>query len=156
MAEPSPPYDVSDLVAYLDGSWRVGRVVEDHATHGIGRFEGTLVCVPEIGVGSSITMREDGVLDWSGMRRPAFRATRLRVTDNPGVGEMFFDDGRFFHGLDLRTGTCAVVHPCAPDTYDGTFTVLGPDEWSYEWWVSGPRKDLRLTTHLTRECPPSR
>ncbi|MGH3359873.1 MAG: DUF6314 family protein [Nocardioidaceae bacterium] len=155
MAVPSPPYAVEDLLAYLAGRWSVVRVIEDRSAGVVGGFEGTLDCTPDADA-ATLTMHEHGELDWSGVRRPAFRTTRLAVGDQPGVAEVRFDDGRLFHTLDLRSGVWVADHPCAPDAYEGTFTVNGRDAWAYEWRVTGPRKDLLLRSRVTRERPPSR
>ncbi|MFI9201190.1 DUF6314 family protein [Streptomyces sp. NPDC053048] len=60
---------------------------------------------------------------------------------------------------DLRSGHWAVHHPCAPDRYDGTFTVLSPDEWQLHWRTTGPAKDYaqRSVYRRMREtaCAPS-
>ena len=120
-----------------------------------GRFEGTLHCAED--GENALVMTEDGDLDWMGLRRPAFRVTRLVVPgDEPGLGQVMFEDGRHFHDLDLRSGEYEPTHPCAPDVYRGRFVAHGPDEWSYEWLVGGPRKDLRLTSRLSRQRPANR
>jgi hypothetical protein len=41
-------------------------------------------------------------------------------------------------------------HWCDPDTYRVAYTWEGPDRFSYSWDVTGPRKDLLLTSHLVR------
>lgn len=146
------PYPVDDLIGYLAGRWRVERDVEDRTAGAAGRFAGELLC--EYDAPGALTMRERGELDWSGVRAPAYRTTRLLA--DGGAGRVVFEDGRPFHDLDLRSGGCAVTHGCAPDTYRGSFVVDGPDAWRYEWLVSGPRKDLRLRSRLTREAPYSR
>lgn len=141
-------YPVEDLLGYLEGRWTIDRTLEDHGTDQYGRFAGELRCRREDT--RSMLLSEHGELDWGGMRRAAFRATRLVIGDEAWAGEMSFADGRRFHRLDLRTGSCAAVHPCAPDTYEGVFDVAGPDDWSYAWHVSGPGKNLRLTSKLRR------
>lgn len=144
------PHAVADLLAYLEGRWSVERTVEDRAGGGRGRFLGELRCTRGDGPGL-LTMHEDGELDWAGVRRRAFRTTRLVVAgDDPGIGYVTFDDGRHFHDLDLRSGRWDAAHPCAPDAYRGTFVVHGPDRWAYGWLVTGPKKDLRLATELDR------
>lgn len=65
--------------------------------------------------------------------------------------DVFFDDGRPFHRLDLSAGMDNPEHPCSPDVYRGSFLVSGPDAWSYEWSVTGPAKDLLLTSELRRD-----
>ena len=63
---------------------------------------------------------------------------------------MRFADGRFFHGLDLRSGRHIADHPCSADLYRGDFTVRDADHWRVVWRVRGPAKDLELVTEYAR------
>ncbi|MCZ9342306.1 DUF6314 family protein, partial [Streptomyces sp. TRM76130] len=67
--------------------------------------------------------------------------------------EVRFADGRFFHDLDLTTGRHVTGHPCAADLYRGEFTVRDRDRWRTVWQVTGPAKNLLLTTEYARETP---
>jgi hypothetical protein len=66
-----------------------------------------------------------------------------------------FADGRPFH--PWRPGT-EVVHDCAPDVYRGTIhaTATAPvDSWTVVWQASGPAKDYRMDSTLTRPGTPT-
>ena len=73
-----------------------------------------------------------------------------------GEVEVRFEDGTFFHRLDLRTGSAQVRHVCAPDRYDGRYRVLGPDRWLLTWHVTGPRKRHRIASRFVRAPDPDR
>lgn len=95
--------------------------------------------------------QERGSLTWAGAAPTiATRELLWRATGSAPVVEVFFADGRFFHGLDLSDGEDTPVHQCAPDHYLGSFVLQDRDRWRYTWRVSGPSKDLTLDTRLTR------
>ncbi|MFF2506726.1 DUF6314 family protein [Streptomyces sp. NPDC058067] len=151
------PWPVEDALAYLAGRWDVERVVRDL---GDGGSEGTFTGTTDFtgfsgfsdfpGEGAGLLHREVGVFVWRGVERPATRTLRFLPGDVAGTAVVRFSDGRFFHGLDLRTGRHTADHPCAADLYRGEFEVSGPDRWRMEWRVRGPSKDLVLTTAYTR------
>ena len=96
-----------------------------------------------------LLQRESGDFTWRGATRPAERTLRfLRGPD--GTADVRFADGRFFHGLDLRSGRHIADHPCSADLYRGDFTVRDADHWRVVWRVRGPAKDLELVTEYAR------
>ncbi|MFF7451392.1 MULTISPECIES: DUF6314 family protein [unclassified Streptomyces] len=141
-------WPVTDVLAYLAGSWRVGRAVRDLASGGTGEFSGTTLFRPLDGGG--LLHHESGTFVWQGVPRPAERTLRFLPGSSAAEAEVCFADGRFFHTLDLSLGHHLADHPCAADLYRGEFTVLDEDRWRSVWRVGGPAKDLVLTTHYTR------
>ncbi|MFI7009617.1 DUF6314 family protein [Streptomyces sp. NPDC050145] len=141
---------VPDALGFLGGRWDVERSVRDLSEDVTGRFVGTT----DFGLAGDgeggLRHFESGAFTWRGVARPAERTLFFRPGDEPGTVVVRFADGRFFHGLDLRTGTHVTDHPCAADLYRGTFTVTGPDVWRSVWRVRGPAKDLLLTTDYRR------
>ncbi|MFF8969347.1 DUF6314 family protein [Streptomyces sp. NPDC014995] len=141
-------WPVRDVLAYLAGSWRVGRTVRDLTSGDEGRFEGTTVFGPlEEG---GLLHHESGTFTWRGVPRPAERTLRFLPGPTPGTADVRFADGRPFHDLDLTTGRHVARHPCAADLYRGEFTVRDADHWRTVWRVGGPAKDLLLTTDYVR------
>ncbi|MFE0043005.1 DUF6314 family protein [Streptomyces albireticuli] len=132
------PYPVPDAAAYLTGEWAVERVLSDLAADRRGSFRGTAV-FREADDGR-LTHTEDGELRWEGATSTAGR-TLVLLPAADGTCEVLFSDGRFFHDLDLRTGHWTVSHPCAADSYEGTFDVVSHDEWRVRWRTTGPAKD---------------
>jgi hypothetical protein len=63
---------------------------------------------------------------------------------------VFFADGRFFHRAEITEGRARVCHDCAPDKYIGRYCFQGPDRWSLSWRVTGPRKDLVVSSVFSR------
>ncbi|WP_190139061.1 DUF6314 family protein [Streptomyces longispororuber] len=145
-----------DVLAYLAGSWRVERTVRDFAAGAQGgpggpvegRFRGTTRFTPSDGGG--LLHRESGSFTWRGVTRPAERTLLFLPGEPAGTAVVRFADGRFFHGLDLRSGRHTADHPCAADLYRGDFVVDGEDAWRTRWRVRGPAKDLLLTTAYVR------
>ncbi|MGK5629992.1 DUF6314 family protein [Streptomyces sp. URMC 123] len=151
---PVPPtsptaYPVPDAAAHLAGRWTVDRVLRDLATGTHGSFRGTADFTPAPDGDGCLLHIEDGELDWAGARGRAGRTLRLLPAPD-GTAEVTFADGRPFHDLDLRTGHWTTRHPCGPDVYDGTFTVLSADTWRVSWRVTGRAKDQLLTTVYRR------
>ncbi|WP_431032461.1 DUF6314 family protein [Streptomyces sp. P6-2-1] len=142
---------VPDLLAFLQGRWRVRRTAEDLHTGTRGHFTGTaeFTALP----GGGLRHHEEGTFTWDGVARPAYRTLRWLPHRAPAAARVTFDDGRFFHDIDLSAGHAVADHPCSLDLYRGEFTVSGPHLWSVVWRVAGPAKDLVLRTEHTRETP---
>jgi hypothetical protein len=147
-------WPVTDVLAYLAGSWRVERTVRDLASAAEGTFSGTTVFEaqdkPDEGE-SGLLHHESGTFVWQGVARPAERTLRFLPGDGPGRADVRFSDGRPFHDLDLTSGRHIADHPCAADLYRGEFTVHDTDRWRTVWQVGGPTKHLILTTDYTRD-----
>ncbi|MEV1022483.1 DUF6314 family protein [Streptomyces sp. NPDC050264] len=141
-------WPVSDVLAFLAGSWHVERTVRDLADDVTGRFTGTTEFTAADGGG--LLHVESGVFEWRGVARPAERTLRYLPDGTPGTAVVRFSDGRFFHGLDLRGGHHIADHPCSADLYRGEFEVYDADSWRTVWRVKGPAKDLVLTTDYRR------
>jgi hypothetical protein len=78
---------------------------------------------------------------------------RLLVAVRPSVPcivDVTFDDGRFFHRADLSSGSDTFVHGCAPDTYNGRWTVDSADRFRLTWDVEGPAKQLTIRSTYSR------
>ncbi|GAB2826068.1 DUF6314 family protein [Streptomyces daliensis] len=145
-----PAHPVPDALAYLAGRWRVERELREETSGHSGRFTGTAdFRATESGEWLHV---EEGVLVWEGAAREAGRTLRVRPLAD-GTAEVAFGDGRPFHTLDLREGRWTAVHPCAADRYEGTFTVISPDEWRLRWRVRGPAKDQVLDSVYRRDAP---
>nr|WP_307804771.1 DUF6314 family protein [Streptomyces sp. VRA16 Mangrove soil] len=144
-------WPVSDVLVYLTGSWRVERTVRDLAADATGTFTGTTEFTAAAGGG--LRHFESGSFTWHGTTRPAERTLFFEPDpDAPGAAVVRFGDGRFFHGLDLRTGRHVADHPCSADLYRGEFTVYDAGRWRTVWRVKGPAKDLLLTTDYRRQA----
>lgn len=146
MSEPANTLPVADPVAFLAGTWHVDRDLHEALGDRSGRFVGTAVFVPEDG-GLRWTETGDARLgDYSGA---ASRVLLVRPATDGGW-EVRFDDGRFFHPLDLRDGRSRVDHPCGEDHYRGEIRVETEDRFVIAWRVHGPRKDQTIVSRYTR------
>ena len=137
---------IADLRGFLEGGWSLVRLIDDRRAGQRGSFEGRVDFVRD---GGALWYRETGEMRLGDFRGRATRAYRF---DFPArhAARVHFDDGRFFHDLDLRGGRAAVLHLCGEDRYHGAFRVTGQDAWEVGWEIQGPRKDLRLEARLTR------
>ena len=64
--------------------------------------------------------------------------------------DIAFDDGRFFHRVDLSSGADAFVHGCAPDTYSGSWAIYSPDQFTVRWTIEGPAKRIAIGSNYRR------
>ncbi|WP_026820145.1 DUF6314 family protein [Arthrobacter castelli] len=138
----------TDLWAFLTGRWQLTRRLVDRSTAVEGRFDGVVRFAPDV---DALLHDESGVLAWPGRDKvPATRQLRWLPASSPWAADVCFDDGRPFHHLDLSSGPDQPSHDCRPDIYRGHFEILAPDEWMYEWEVTGPQKNLLLVSRLSR------
>ncbi|GAB3541867.1 DUF6314 family protein [Arthrobacter tecti] len=139
------------LRAFLPGTWEVRRTLKDLTSGTKGTFNGTATFTKHDDDGA-LLHREHGTLAWAGLAPTT--ATRA-LTWRPGIDDysmnVFFEDGRFFHALNLENGSDTPEHLCQPDLYRGSFAIKDSDSWNYTWRVTGPNKNLRLTTRLSRQ-----
>ncbi|HEY0870351.1 MAG TPA: DUF6314 family protein, partial [Acidothermaceae bacterium] len=125
---------VADLAAYLLGRWSIEREIVD--AHHTGFFRGNAEFTGDDGV---VDWIEAGQLQWAGETHQAGRRLLLAVRpDSLSVADVAFDDGRFFHRLDLSRGCDTFVHGCAPDTYIGSWAVDDSDQFTIRWTIEGP------------------
>jgi hypothetical protein len=105
--------------------------------------------------GAALVYREDGIIDWQDFSGKCHRVYFYRPRAATLV-EVYFEDGRLFHRLDLSQGPSegggfAVSHSCPPDVYRGAYRFQTPARWSLRWQVAGPRKDYALETDYVRD-----
>lgn len=124
-------------VSGLVGEWQLERRVVDRGLSSYGRVAGTLVIEPD---NDRLVWYEQGTWTMAGRSHPFTRT--YHISD----GWVFFDDGRPFH--PWLPGEW-VDHLCGEDTYRGLLDV-GAARIRTLWDVSGPAKDQRIVTRLTR------
>jgi Family of unknown function (DUF6314) len=140
-------YAVSDLAAFLLGRWSIDRkIVDSHAT---GVFRGSAEFIGDDGI---VQWIETGELQWAGETHQAGRRLLLAVRpDALCSADVAFDDGRFFHTVELSSGRDTFVHGCAPDTYSGSWAVDAADHFTIRWTVEGPAKAITIVSSYRRD-----
>jgi hypothetical protein len=134
------------LADFLDGEWRLIRRMRDIGRGDMGRLAGEARFIREApGV---LAFEEQGMLSLGAMRTEAQRAYRYETTET-GF-RVLFPDGRFFHEAHLADGRAEVAHDCAPDLYRGRYRFETPDRWWLSWRITGPRKDLVISSLFLR------
>lgn len=136
------------------GRWSVQRTLVDRAAGTRGTFAG-VVTFSETDDDGALRFHEEGTVRWPAAEGgtftgPATRDYVLRPTDSPDAMDMEFPDGRPFHRMSFTADASQDRHWCDPDTYRVTYSLTGPDQFSYAWDVTGPRKDLLLESVLRR------
>lgn len=140
------PQPIQDLARFLVGQWRIRRRMLSLYPRAMGAAQGTARFSPQPG---GLEYSEAVEVDYDGHRGQARRAYRYRLGE-PGLAWVDFEDGRFFHALDLRMGHWRAEHHCGDDLYRGGFRVLGSGAWIARWRVVGPRKNQLITTLYER------
>jgi Family of unknown function (DUF6314) len=135
--------------ARTSGLWTVQRDLLDRATGTRGTFSGVVHFVP--GDDDGLTLREEGTMRWPAFTGPATREYVLKSTARPDTLDVFFPDGRPFHSMSFTPAANLDQHWCDPDTYRVAYTFGDANSFSYSWDVTGPRKDLLLTSRLLRQ-----
>ncbi|HUZ21502.1 MAG TPA: DUF6314 family protein [Acidimicrobiales bacterium] len=140
---------ISDLAAFLGGSWDVERRLVDHAGGATLRFDGTARWRPR--AAAELAYDERGVLARADGRDEAWRELRYARLDG-GRAEVRYADGRPFHELDLSRGRWRTLVACGRDVYAGLFVVVAPDQLVVRWRVRGPAKAYSSTTCYRRRA----
>ena len=129
MGEKENCFPVNGLRAFLQGEWNLERRVYDRRAGQEGRLTGSARFVPE---GEGLLYREEGRLAIGDHEGPALQSYRYTFPA-PERAAVQFNDGRFFHELDLGSGAWRCTHLCDPDRYDGAFTALDASSWRVVW-----------------------
>jgi hypothetical protein len=136
-------------LASLLGAWSFTRWIEDRrAGQGIdasGRVE--IAATPQ-----GATYDETAEMRLPG-QTPLQATRRYLLEARAGQLHFLFDDGRFFHALDLAEATPRCHHDCPPDSYDVTYDFTGWPVWRATWSVTGPRKNYTMTTTYRPAAP---
>ena len=140
----------SGIRDYFAGSWAYLRLLHDRRRESSGSILG---CCVFAAAGRELFYHESGSLDFAGARGTAQRSYRYSFPEAYRA-EVFFADGRSFHGMDLAAGEGCFNHSCPPDLYVGSGRLISAEIWQLNWRVTGPKKDLLLETHYQRFADP--
>ena len=128
------------------GRWQLTRRIDDQFSGQIGQFDGVADFSPQGADG--LTYHETGQMAYgAGPRMLAERRYQWRF-DEDGV-EVFFADGRPFHGFHTDRVTDRARHLCGADLYRVSYDFAAFPDWTATWTVEGPRK---LYTSISRYC----
>lgn len=130
------------------GTWVLSRRIEDLRLGLRGNFAGSAVFEPS---GSLVLQREEGVLRFGDA--PPMQATRRYLWDEAdGRIVLQFEDGRPFHDFQAD-GSALATHLCGADNYNVRYDFTEWPVWRSQWQVTGPRKDLILSSQFSRDSP---
>lgn len=121
--------------------WRVERTLEDRRRGERWAFRGVASFAP----GEARWVYEErGRLVGP---RGANSASRRYLYQARGSDvDVYFEDGRFFHSLSAEQfPDFSFDHRCGRDLYRGALRINTRD-WVLGWTVTGPQKDLRIST----------
>jgi hypothetical protein len=127
----------------LLGTWVLDRSVDDRRTGERHTVSGSTT-LEALGP-DRVAWAEAGTMTTAdGRSFPVQR--RLDVVRRSDAWWVLFADGREFHPWSPGD---VVVHDCAPDVYRGEVRV-DDDGWDVVWEATGPAKDYRMVSRLTR------
>ena len=139
-------FPIVDLKAYLEGAWRICRRIDDQRRGERGTFDGEATFSREK---ATLRYHERGVLRLNDFEGEGSRGY-VYAFPAAAIAEVYFEDGRFFHTLDLTSGIWSAEHTCGEDLYRGEFVVVDADLWGAVWHVNGLRKKLILDAEYRR------
>ena len=134
----------------FDGGWTIGRWIEDRALDRRIQFVGRAVFTPA-GEGV-LSYHEDGRMHGPGL--DPIRAERRHTWrfDEGRTIHVDFEDGRPFYDFDPLAARPRATHDCPPDLYAIALDFGAWPEWKTVWTVSGPEKDMTITSIYRREA----
>ena len=124
------------------GVWQLSRTITDRRLGQDSHLSGTLT----LSEGEEGRLRWEERAVWPRPDGPVDVRRGLWLVLREREWRVLFEDGSLFHAWSPGS---RVVHDCAPDTYVGTVTGT-TEHWTVVWEVSGPQKDYRMVTELTR------
>ena len=132
------------------GEWSVARSIEDRLSGAPATFEGRAWITSD---GQGALYEERGVMQLAGGAEMNAERRYLWRSSAGGI-DVLFDDGRYFHRVDLSVDLSAecpeAEHWCDPDTYGARYDFSDWPKWSCVWQVRGPRKDYTMTSVYSR------
>ena len=136
------PLSLDDFMGH---SWDITRQILDHQQDQTVQFQGK--CRITDG-----WYHEDGQLILQ--HSPPLASSR-RYRWHPGLAggiDVFFEDDRFFHNIDLMQSVPSAHHFCPPDDYHVAYDFAAWPDWTAHWQASGPRKsyDMRSCYRKTQ------
>jgi len=139
-------YPVPDIGRFLLGTWQVTRLGWSSVPARTMRLHGTALFSA---CGAGLLFEEHGVVAVGTYSGEAVRRYLFHV-ESASMVKVCFEDGRPFHHFNLETGMAHVQHDCTPDRYEGRYRVVAPTCWLLSWHVTGPRKNLMITSRFIR------
>ena len=128
----------------FEGLWHIDRRIADTKAGQTGHFEGTATFSS---AADGVAYHEVGLLHMP--HHAPFHAERRYHWREVGRQlQIFFDDGRFFHGFSPTEPKA--THWCDPDTYDVSYVFDDWPNWQSTWTVNGPRKAYQMVSHYSR------
>ena len=131
---PKLPPSLNDFMGH---SWDITRKIIDHQQNQTVQFKGQC----RIAGG---WYHEDGQL-FLQHSPPLVSSRRYRWHPSASGGiDVFFEDDRFFHHIDLTHSAPAAHHFCPPDDYHVTYDFARWPDWTAYWQVTGLRKSYDM------------
>ena len=131
---PQLPLGLDDFMGH---SWDITREICDHHQDQTVQFRGQ--CYFDSG-----WYHEDGQLILA-HSPPLASSRRYRWCSGAAGGiDVYFEDDRFFHHIDLTQSPPTAHHHCPPDDYHVAYDFARWPDWTAHWQVSGPRKSYDM------------
>lgn len=134
------------LFKVLPGVWRLRREIDDTRL-GAGSFDGGATFTPR--VDGALLYQEHGELQLGAWRGPAWRQW-VYALEGEALAVRYPGTGAELHLFQFDESLAHHEHICGADRYDAVFRRMPDGALSLSYAVSGPAKNYRLRTLLTR------
>lgn len=128
----------------FEGSWQLERAIA-HQAGQRATLSGNAVFFQK---GQGLLYEESGLLFLEGQSPVRAERRYLWTQLSNGQIEVSFEDGSFFHKIDLADPHAR--HNCAPDVYNVQYEFGDWPNWKSQWHVQGPKKDYNMMSYYTR------
>ncbi len=146
-ASARPGHPVPDPIRFLHGAWQLTKLGRDSVPGRTMRYCGQ---ARFSSMATGLLFEERGTVSVGAYLGEATRRYVFHIQSD-GTAEVCFENGTFFHHLNLGSGGAHVWHNCVTDRYEGCYRVLGPDCWIVSWRVTGPRKRQVISSRFIRK-----
>ena len=122
--------------------WNIDRVIKDYRQSKNLIYAGRC----EISVGRYFENGE--IISDDGKKSLSSKAYIWKPTVR-GI-DSYFNDGLFFHSIDLSCVMPIANHLCGEDQYDVAYDFKDWPQWSTKWCVHGPRKNYEIHSKYSK------
>ena len=129
------------LIDFEGRIWNIERVIIDHKQSTKTVYGGRC----EISSGKYF---ETGKLILADGQKMLSSRTYYWKSVGQGI-DSYFDDGSFFHSINLTCSRSIAHHFCADDEYEVRYDFSKWPLWVAKWCVRGPRKDYEMYSYYS-------
>lgn len=138
---------IPQIFASLEGSWNLKRFIVNEGAV-VGRAVFKRVNQDPL----TLLYREDGIFtsESSQSEWNVFREFLYRLEEDKISAYFHEKPPRLFHTLVFDKDDAKACHLCGCDQYDAFYQFKSPREFTLDYLIKGPKKDLKIHTIFTK------